>query len=231
MSEKKGKVLPSDLDIRLIENPEALGLAEKKLLRRIEPILNELLEELKANGKIETSFTGSELEHANSITENLYAIGINNNLLIHTGDNNKAQRFVSVVSEFGFTDSNIVHLYLEMSALLLLQDFECFKALLLFHLRDVDFRVFKFDKTMEKFAPKAWEKLKPQLDNKFRNSVAHGLWAIENKKIVLFEDAKLIPFEKLDLSRFIIRVKTQNVLFSCLMNLLYKKVKNGFLAS
>jgi hypothetical protein len=71
MGEKKGKVLPSDLDIRLIENPEALGSSEKKLVRRIEPILNELLEELKANGKIETSFTGSELEHANSITENL----------------------------------------------------------------------------------------------------------------------------------------------------------------
>lgn len=118
-----------------------------------------------------------------------------------------------------------------MSALLLIQDFECFKTLLLFHLRDVDFRAFKFAKTMEEFAPKAWEKLKPELDNKFRNSVAHGLWAIENKKIVLFEDAKLIPFEKLDLAQFVIRVKTQNVLFSCLMNLLYKKAKNGFFAS
>lgn len=94
MSEKERKVLSSDLDIRLIENPEALGLSEKKLLRRIEPILNELLEELKANGKIETHFTRSELEHANSITENLHAIGTNNNLLIHTGDNNKARRFV-----------------------------------------------------------------------------------------------------------------------------------------
>jgi hypothetical protein len=166
-----------------------------------------------------------------TVLQRICAIGTNNNLLIHTGDNNKAQRFVSVVSEFGFTDSNIVNLYLEVSALLLLQEFECFKALLLFHLKDIDFRVFKFEKTMEKFAPKAWEKLKPELDNKFRNSVAHGLWAIENKKIVLFEDAKLVPFEKLDFHQYVIRVKIQNVLFACLMNLLYKKVKNGFLGS
>jgi hypothetical protein len=228
MSEKKP--ISNELDIRLITNPEALGLSEKKLLRRIEPILDELLEELKANGKIETFFTESEIEHANSITENLYAIGTNTNLFIHTGENvSKAQRFVSAVSEFGFTDSNIIHLYIEASALLLLQDFECFKTLLLFHLRDVDFRAHKFNETMQRFAPKAWEKLKPELDSRFRNSVAHGLWAIENKKIVLFEDAKLIPFEKLDFAQFVIRVKRQNVIFSCFMNLLYKKAMKGFL--
>ena len=213
-------------------NPEALGLSEKKLLQRIEPILDELLEELKANGKIETSFTQSEIGHAKSITENLYAIGINTNLLIHTGDSiKKAQRFVEVVSEFGFTDSNIVHLYLEVSALLLLQDFECFKTLLLFHLKDVDFRAFRFDKMMEKFAPKAWKKLEPELDDKFRNSVAHGLWAIENNQVILFEDAKLVPFEKLDFKDFVIRVKKQNVIFAGLMNLLYKKAKKGFLSA
>lgn len=231
MSEKNGKPDSNKVDTRLIVNPEALGLSEKELLLRIEPILDELLEELKANGKIETSFTQSEIEHATSIMENLYVIGKNINLLIHTRDNNKAERFVKVVSEFGFTDSNIINLYLELSALLLLQDFECFKALLLLALRDVDFRVSQFYKTMEKFAPKTWEKLRPELDNRFRNSVAHGLWAIENQKIVLFEDAKLIPFEKLDFKDFVIRVKTQNVIFSCYMNLLYKKAKKGFLVA
>jgi hypothetical protein len=83
---------------------------------------------------------------------------------------------------------------------------------------------------MPKFAPKSWQKLMPELDNKFRNALSHGLWTIENKRIVLFEDAKLIPFEKLNLAQFMIRVKTQNVLFACLINVIHKKGKQGFFA-
>ncbi|MGA2308052.1 MAG: hypothetical protein ABSG57_00715 [Candidatus Bathyarchaeia archaeon] len=232
MSEKKA--IASNLgipDLHQVKNPEALGGQEKKLWKKIEPILDELLEELKAKGKIETSYVESKVNHLKSIIENLNMISINNNLLVHIADSiGKARRFVEVVSEFGFTDSSSTHPYVEVSALLSIQNFECFKTLLLFHLRDVDFRAGNFNKTMEKFAQKAWEKLEPYLDNEFRNSLSHGTWAIENKKIVLFKDADLIPFEKLELFQFTIRAKKQNVLYACLFNLIDRKRKEGFFA-
>lgn len=232
MSEKKAIASNLEaLDIHRVKNLDALGSQEKMLWKRIEPILDELLEELKANGKIETFYVETEVEHLNSIIQNLNMISTNNNLLIHIADSReKVRHFLEVTSEFGFTDSSSSHLYLEVGTLLFIQNFECFKTLLLFNLRDVDFRAFKFDDTMQKYAPKAWKKLKPILDNKFRNSLSHGMWAIENGKIVLFEDAKLMPFERLDFSHFMIRIKTQNVLYACLMNLIDRKRKESFFA-
>jgi len=230
MSEKKAVKFDSDdFEKDQVENPDAFGLSEKELWQRIEPILDELLDELKANGKIEISYTTSEVEHLNSILNNLNMISKNHNLLVHIADSiDKARRFVKVVSEFGFDDSSSSHLFVEVSALLLIQNFEFFKTALLFHLRNVDYRASRFDETMQSSAPNVWRKLKPILDNKFRNSLAHGTWAIENQKVVLFEDAKLVPFEKLALSDFMIRVKTQNVLYACLMNLIHKKRKDNF---
>jgi hypothetical protein len=217
-------------DMHQVKNPDALGSQERKLWQRIEPILDELLDELRAKGKIETSYVESEMKHLNSIIENLNTISTNNNLLLHAVDTEKKKAFLDAISEFGFTDSSFTHLYLEVSALLLVQYLECFKTILLFHLRNVDFLVSHFDRTMQESAPKAWKKLKPILDNKFRNSLSHGMWAIENKKIILFEDSKLVPFAKLDLTEFIIRIKTQNVLGTCLINLIDKKGKEGFFA-
>jgi hypothetical protein len=232
MSEKKAIASNLDvLDMHQVKNPEALGGQEKELWKKIEPIIDELLEELKANGKIETHYCESKVNHLNSIIENLNMISNNNNLLIHVADSiGKARHFVEVVSEFGFTDSSSSHLYVEVSALLSIQTFECLKTFLLFHLKDVDQLASHFPRTMEEVAPNAWKKLKPYVDNDFRNSLAHGTWAIENKKIVLFKDADLIPFEKLELHEFIIRMKTQNVLYACLLNLIAKKRKKNFFA-
>jgi hypothetical protein len=37
-----------------------------------------------------------------------------------------------------------------------------------------------------------------------------------NNLIVLFEDAKLVPFEIIDVEEFLGKVKNQNLLFACL---------------
>jgi hypothetical protein len=213
---------------RLI-NPNALGQAEKGLWKKIEPILNELLDELKANDKIEISFMPIEREHLKSLIENLNQTGINYNLLLHVADSpDKPQRFVKAISEFGFNEPNSTHLFIEVSVLLCVLNTELFKALLLFHLKDVNHNVSSFSQTMRKAAHKTWIKLRPYVDNDFRNSLAHGTWAIENKKIVLFKDAKLEPYEKLELGDFIIKMKSQNVLYACLVNVLVDKRKTDF---
>lgn len=89
-------------------------------------------------------------------------------------------------------------------------------------------KVSKFGDTMKQFAPNSWKKLRPFVNSDFRNSLAHGTWALEGKRIVLFKDAKLVPYEKLSLVDFMIKVKNQNVLFVCLINLLASKKRGGF---
>lgn len=211
------------------ENPEALGKGELDYWKEVAPIINDLLDELKANGKIETSFTKSEIEHMTHVMDNLYRLGKNSNLLINLFKPNKNfEGFLEVASRFGFDESSLALLYIETSVLSGIFHLELFKNLLLFHLKDVDPKV-NFYRTMEKNAPKTWQRLKPIVDNKFRNSLAHGSWALENKHIVLFEDAELIPFEKLNLGEFIIRVKKVNILYTCFLHVLMDKMKQGLL--
>ena len=73
----------ADLWQKRLLNPGALGEKEKELWAEIEPILVELLEELKSNGKIEISYVQTEINHFKSILDNLKAIGTNNNLLLN----------------------------------------------------------------------------------------------------------------------------------------------------
>ena len=140
----------------------------------------------------------------------------------------KVNSFSKALEGFGFNDVNYVYLLVELAVLLLITDTETFKTLLLFHLKDVSYKASDFVKTMKRFAPKSWTKLEPFINNKFRNSLAHGTWAIENNQIVLFENAKLVPFEKLELIDFLIRSREQNVLFACLSSVISEKIVNGF---
>ena len=51
-----GSVVTSSRKIR-VANPEAVGDVERKLWNEIEPPIRDVLDELKANGKIETLYT------------------------------------------------------------------------------------------------------------------------------------------------------------------------------
>jgi hypothetical protein len=62
-------------------NPNALGQGEKDLWKQIEPILSDLLDELKANGKIKTSFNTIEMKHLASLLDKIKQNEINYNLI------------------------------------------------------------------------------------------------------------------------------------------------------
>jgi hypothetical protein len=210
-------------------NPNALRQGEKDLWKQIEPILSDLLDELKANGKIEISFTSIEMKHLGSLTDSMSQTSMNYNSLINLFDHQEEfQRFRKATSEFGFDESKWVNLYVEVGALLCVLSTELFKALILFHLKDVDHHIGSFPNTMGEVAPTTWQRLKPYVDSPFRNSLAHGAWALENKKIVLFDDAKLVPYDKLDLDEFMIKIKKQNVLYICLTYMIANKKNEKF---
>ncbi|MEM2146271.1 MAG: hypothetical protein QW279_12985 [Candidatus Jordarchaeaceae archaeon] len=210
-------------------NREALGLAEKKLWSEIEPILIELLEELKKKEKIKIVYSKSELDHLCNLLTNVTQLSQNYNLLLHAITDREGKEFLDATAKFGFQESNWVNMYIHTIALFCILHIELFKIFLLFHCQDVDYKVANFCKTIKEAAPASWEKLRPYVDNKFRNALAHGTWNIEGKDIVLFEDANLIPFERLTLDKFMIRAKEQNVIFQCLINVIIKmKLSNFF---
>jgi hypothetical protein len=134
-------------------------------------------------------------------------------------------KFLSTNKEFSITEQNLVNLYLQTSVLLCVTTTEFFKALLLYHLKGVSHKVSKFCLTMNHFAPTAWNKLRPYVDSDFRNTLAHGTWAVENRQVVLFNDAQLNLNEQLPLAEFMLKTKKQNVLLLCLINVLNERKK------
>ena len=182
---------------KFIANPEVIVEGEKKTWLILQGIIAELLDGLKANGKIETSFTQSELSYLKSLLKNRNSIGANYNFLMDVLVKQKTASFIQVLQEYGYEEKDFAYLLVGWAVLVIITDTESFKTLLLFHLKDVDHKASQFNVTIAKDAPNAWKKLKPYVYNKFRNALAHGTWTLEKGQIFLFEDAKLIPFEKL----------------------------------
>jgi len=212
-----------------VANPEALGQAEKTLWKQIEPVLNALLDEIKANGKIETIYVRAEMDRLSGPITALDETGLTHNVLLHLFRKKEEWlRFLDATEQFGFRETNMMRIYLTLAATVILLSTELFKMLLLFHMKDVSHDISKFYSTMQSSAPKTWPLLKPFVDNDFRNAIAHGTYGLVNKKIALYKDARLLPFEEIELHEFMMRLKDQNVLFQCLVNALVDKKKSGF---
>jgi len=220
-----------DLWKKWVSNPEAIGESEKTTWLELQNILIELLHELKNNGKAELNFTESEIYHLKKLLKNYNEMVSTFNKIMDTTDNLEiAKNFVQEIGKFGFNDTNYVYLLVELAVISIITDTESFKTLLLFHLKDVDYKVSEFVNTMKKNAPQSWKKLKPFVNNKFRNLLAHGCWAMENDQVVLFENAKLVPIMKLDYVEFLLKVKEQSLLFGCLVSVISEKIEKGFFA-
>lgn len=233
-SKKQDSVVMSSWENK-VANPDALGEAEKKLWKEIEPLLNELLDELKVNKKIETAYTQVEMDSLGRVLEKLDKFSLAHNQLIDLFKNPDPKPFLNATSKFGFTDTGVVYMYVASAVTLEVLSTELFKVLLLFHMKDVSFAVSRFSSTMESAAPNSWRKLKPYVDSDFRNALSHATYAVENKQIVLLKDAKLTPATdpqaRMSLGDFMIRIKTQDVLYQCLVNVLVDKKNAGFFKS
>ena len=115
----------------LVANPEALGEKEKELWLKLEPILSELIDELKKNGRIESVYLPTEIDGLRVIVQTLKNCSTNYNLLLHTSDNYK--NFLQAIQPFGFDESLSVHLFIEVAIVGAVITCEMFRILLLFH--------------------------------------------------------------------------------------------------
>jgi len=215
---------------RGITNPEAQGQGEIDLWLQIEPIIIGLLDELKRKNKVKTSFYQEEIDHFKNMLDTINQANLNTIILGDLFDSlPKCTKFLKATSAFGFDEDRIVNLYLQSTVYASILDTELFKALILFHLKDVCPQVSQFNKTIENLvSPETWKKLKQLVDSDFRNALAHGTWTVENKKVILFKDAKLERFEELPLGEFFERVKQQNTLYACSNYVLNEKRKTDF---
>jgi hypothetical protein len=213
-----------------VANPEAFGDAEKTLWKKIEPVLNDVLDEIKKNGIIETVYVKAEMDRLGGLLKTLDKTSITNNILTHIFERPQEEQlqFFQAINPFGFKESDVTTTYMMLEGAILVLSTELFKLLLLFHMKNVSHDVSKFNSTMQNSAPRTWPMLKPFVDNGFRNAIAHGTYAFVGRKVILYRDAKLIPFEEMELDEFIMRIKEQNVLFHCLFNVIASKKKSGF---
>ncbi len=218
-----------------VANPDALGIREKELWVKVEPIVGELLDELKRNGLIETVFVQKEAEALWSCVSKLDDFSRAHNVLLHLSDSKeKAFEFTNTNTKFGFDERTIVTIYVMAALTLSVLKTEVFKLVLLFHMKRskrISHSVSRFVPTMQDSAPIAWAKLKQFVDNPLRNALAHGTYALVGDKIVLYDDATLEPIEKLELGDIMIRIKDQDVLFQSLINVLQAKARDGFLST
>jgi hypothetical protein len=219
----------------VISNPEAMGDLDKKLWSEIEPILNEVLDELQRNGKIETVLTEAEIDRFISTMRKLDGFALAHNALIDLFTQPTSKPFLEATSKFGFDESKVIYMYVASAITVAILSIELFKTMMLFVMKDVDFTVSRFIGTMSSAAPISWPKLKPYIDNDFRNALAHGTYAIINNKVLLFKNAKLLPPDdpeaEMSLDRFMIRVKNTNVLHKCFLSVYVNKLKSGSLTS
>ena len=213
-----------------VANPEALGDREKTLWKKIEPVLSEVLNEIKANGKIETVYVKAERDRLIGPLKILEETSVTHNKLIHVFEMAQEERshFFEAIRRYGFEEVSVIGMYLTLAGAVTVLSTELFKLLLLFHMKDVSHDVSKFSSTIRSVAPKTWPKLKPFVDNDFRNALAHGTYSLVGKKVVLYRDAKLIPFQEMELHEFMMRSKDQNVLFQCFVSVLVAKKGPGF---
>jgi len=217
----------------LAANPEAFGEAEKKIYSTLEPILCELLDELKTNNRIETVYVNAELDDLRVVLHSLEDCGRNYNLILNATDSHeKAMNFTQALTPFGFDKVSAFNLLIQVGVLGTILSTEMFRTTLLFHSKGL-----KPNATIGKLlrelqnddgAPKAVARLKPYLDLNFRNAVAHGMFGLQGDKIVLYKNAKFEILEKLTLADFMIRSKKQSVLTHCLINVIVEKKRAGF---
>jgi hypothetical protein len=218
---------------KYIANPDAIGQSEKIIWIELQEIFSDILTELKLNNKIEMNFTHSEISHFKKMMTTRNNIAENFGKIVRTTDSmKKGYDFLNAIKNFDFNDVNYVYLIVELSVMNMLTDIEAFKILLLFHLKDVGkCRAIDFMQILQKNAPVNFKKLEPYItENKIRNSLAHGSWAMENNQIVLFEDANLIPYKKLEIVDLLEMVKKQNMLIGCLSCVISDKIDKAFFA-
>jgi len=204
-----------------VANPDALGQAEKQLWQGLEPKIKELFNELKRNGKVETVYSPSECVHLSGVLEKLDATSRIHNTMLHISDSQqKIKSFLEGNKQFGIDEPISTGIYINAALLVDIFSTELFKLPVLFHLKGLSHEVSRFSVTMKDNAPSAWQDLAPYVDNPFRNAIAHGTFAIRNKRVIVYKDAKLVPIEEMELHEFMMRLKRQNVLFHCLINVI-----------
>jgi hypothetical protein len=216
---------------KYIANPDAIGESEKIIWIELQEIFSDILTELKTNNKIENNFTHSEINHFKKMMTTRNNIAENFGRIVETTDSSKkGYAFLNAIKNFNFNDVNYVYLIIELSIMNMITDIEAFKILLLFHLKDIGkCRAIDFLQILQKYAPVNSKRLEPYITNtKIRNSLAHGTWAMENNQIVLFDDANLIPFKKLEIIELLEMVKKQNILIGCLSSVISDKIDKDF---
>lgn len=216
-----------DLTIFYVGDPEELGETEKERWKKIEPVILELLEELKKGGKLKSvTLPGGKFLPA--VMRKLEAFRRVHYFFNNVFEDPNYKEILELNSKYGLDESTVITAYAMASFSVAMLSTELFKLLLLFFTKGLNPSVARFNETIKKAAPNTWSKLEPFVDNKLRNAVAHGTYAIVDNRIQLFRNAILELDEEMSLTDFITRLIDQSILYQVLVSVMAEKLRQKY---
>ncbi len=216
------------------KNKVGLGEGDKALWLEIESVITKVIEELRIRNKLRVNYNEDEKAAIYLLQENVRLISKNFNSILDMSlkinkEREKTERLQKALAEFGLDENSIYYLNIQIAVLNCIAHTEAAKVYFLYHLKDIkSYKPSRFVSIMERNAPLTWSQLKPYVDSDFRNSLAHGTWTILRDRVFLFKDASLLSPERLELFEFLKRIKSQNILYSALVNLIPQKFREYF---
>src|SRR5437867_3005831 len=113
-----------------VANPDALGEKEKELWVKLEPMVQEVLDELKTAGKIESVFVQAEMDLLTITLHKLDEFSLVHNVLINLFDSpSKSKKFLAANTEFGLSEANTISAYLMAATTMAALSTELFKLM------------------------------------------------------------------------------------------------------
>ena len=210
---------------------DAIAEADREYWLHLEFVLNSVIDELKNTDKIRTHYTQNDKTRLGLLINTMFSIGYNfgalNKMNMFIKDENeKAKDFLKNMNDFGFDAPALFNLNIQIAVLSAVAHTEIAKTYFLFHLKNVEsYKASDFNRVMKNNIQKNWKHLKPYIENDFRNSLAHGTWAIKDRNVILFRDAKLEPYLTLNLADFIGKIKSQNIFYACTVDTITQRLK------
>jgi len=192
---------------------------------------DELLNDLKCKGLIRLTIP-MDRRRLQSIWADSGRYGEVNNKLVDIF--HKSDSIPDSLVNTGFDEGTFINLFLSQSiGFMLIQYESVFKTSFLFFLQEEqgirrNQTLTQLLRVIERISPTLGGRVKLLIDTDLRNSLAHGTYWFEDKKLILATDSYLQEIKELSFEEFIVEMLRINIVAHALVYTLDKKIMQGF---
>jgi len=209
---------------------------ERKEFDHAKQVFEELLDDFDARGLLRKRTPQDQRERLAKMWSQSRQFGQAFNAMFKIFDNvERVKSFASRNNIDGINEDVLTGSLLNQTIGLFLYDVEMvFKTSLIFFLKEKEglkkrMELGRLLKVIKKISPSIGLKIEPLIDLEIRNALAHGsFWFESGGEAYIAEDSHLENPKNLKFFEFLIRVKKQNIVAHALIEVLLKKVNQGY---